>query len=143
MSKETKQRDYGWQMKSMEHHSEPDFSRFTVGEAPGCTIHPYVVCPSHNTSYTRELSTPGPGMGFGAWWVDALQLACSAQDLGPGVTTVHTYMHTPYVCSTYVRAGKCWPAQRTLLPDTSIWFPSYRVREKLCLIALHFLLFST
>lgn len=37
----------------------------------------------------------------------------------------------------YVRAGKCWPAQHTLLlPVTSIWFPSYRVREKLCLIAL-------
>lgn len=40
VSKETKQRNCGWKMKSTEHHCEPDFSRFAVGEAPGCTIHP-------------------------------------------------------------------------------------------------------
>ncbi|EWG36966.1 hypothetical protein FVEG_14734 [Fusarium verticillioides 7600] len=103
-------------MKSMEHHSEPDFSLFTVGEAPGCTIHPDVVCPSHNTSYTRERSTPGLGMGFGAWWVDALQLACSAQDLGPGVTTVHTYIHAYSVHVQYIRAYREMLASATYPP---------------------------
>jgi len=40
--------------------------------------------------------------------------------LGPG-SWARGYYILPYV-----RAGKCWPAQHTLLPDTSIWFPSSR-----------------
>ncbi|EMT61700.1 hypothetical protein FOC4_g10014767 [Fusarium odoratissimum] len=90
----------------MKHHNEPDFTRLTIGGAPGCTIH---------------------GMGFGAWWVDALQLVCSAQDLGPGVTT---YFHT------------CVPQNAGQRNIPSSLTPQYdsRVREKLCLIALPSLL---
>ncbi|EXM27913.1 hypothetical protein FOTG_06208 [Fusarium oxysporum f. sp. vasinfectum 25433] len=107
----------------MKHHNEPDFTRLTIGGAPGCTIHG--MYPSPSTSYTRERSTLG--MGFGAWWVDALQLVCSAQDLGPGVTT---YFHT------------CVPENAGQRNIPSSLTPQYgsRVREKLCLIALPSLL---